>query len=197
MTVRLLQRVFAFVAAVWDAYVSDVFTGTNGTAPNARWSVVPATDGNGNPTNKYPTGGSLTIQSNAMRLSTNSTSPWTAAASVFLGNPNTPQTAPAIYPDFDYSFDYTLLNLSQQYPTIGVRARNAELWNGGDGGNTPQTGYALVIAPMEKTIDIIQCYNSTSIIASPISVPGMTVAAMKWRILVNDKRLAFKVWFSG
>lgn len=179
--------VYSASPAAWNAYYSDTFTGTTGAAPNSNWRKATT----------YPTAGTVTIQSNAMRISTNSTSAWTAAASVFLGNPASPQTAPAIYPDFDVTFDYTLANLLEHYPTIGIRSRNAELWNGGGGGNTPTTGYALVLAPQNKTVDIISCYNSTSIIGTPITVATMTSAAMKWRILVNGTRLAFKVWLTG
>lgn len=181
--------IYSAAPAAWNAYYSDTFTGTTGAAPNANWRKATS----------YPTAGTVTIQANAMRISTNSTTAWTPAASVFLGNPAAPQTAPAIYPDFDVSFDYTLLNLSQQYPTIGIRTRSAELWPSGGGANTPTTGYAIIIAPMEKTVDVVQCYNTTSVLpgGTAISVPGMTNAALKMRILVSGTRLAFKIWLAS
>lgn len=182
--------VYSASAAAWGALYNDTFTGTNGAAPNAVWHKATT----------YPTSGTVTIQNNAMRLSTNSSAVWSPAASIFLGDPSLPAALSApIKPDCDYTFDYTLLNLSQQYPTIGFRTRNAELWSSGDGGNTPTTGYALVIAPMEKTIDVIQCYNSASVLpnGTPVSVPGLTNPALRIRLLVSGTRLAFKVWLAS
>lgn len=184
MTVRILKRVLQIVVAVWDALYSDVFTGTTGAAPASVWTK-PTT---------YPTSGTVTIQSNAMRISTNSTTAWTPAASVVLGNPSAPGTAPKIMPDVEYTFDYTLLNVSQHYPAITVRARSAELWNGGGGGNSPTTGYAIILQPLEQKFDVITGYNSTSVLPGGTPVALTIVAAMKWRIRIEGKRLAFKAW---
>lgn len=169
----------------------DVFTGTNGAAPAAAWTRVPTTA-----TDRYPTGGTITIQSNAMRLSTNSTVAWTAGASIFLGSSDAPQgtsTFPAIVKDADYTFDIALLNLTQQYTPIGIRTRGPDLWPTGDAGNLFKSGYNIVLAPLEKTIDVVQGYNGASVLATPIPYT-FPQAALKMRVLVKGKRLAFKLW---
>lgn len=174
-----------------DITYVESFPGAAGAAAPSTWSRATT----------YPTGGSLLqTGSGGLKLTANSAVGWNSgtpgAASAFFGNPNAPQTTPKILSDGRYRFGYDLLNTGQQYATIGFRARSAELWNGGDGGNTPTTGYALVIAPLEKTIDVISCYNSTSVLpnGTPISVPALSSPNLEMVVLIKDRRLAFKVW---
>lgn len=168
-------------AAVWDSQVNDTFTGTTGAAPASQWRR----------STTYPTGGTVTIQNNAMRLSTGSTAAWSGSASIFLGNPAAPQSAPSIMPDAEYTFDYTLLNLSQQYQTIGIRTRSPDLWQGGAGDGQFKTGFNLQIAPSENSIYVGRAYDTADLATVPYT---FTSAAMKWRILIVGTRLAFKVW---
>lgn len=176
--------VYSAAPAVWPTQYSDTFTGTTGTAPAAAWKKATA----------YPTTGAVTIQANAMRITSGSTAAWTGAGSVFLGDPATPQGAtgiPAIAANAEYTFDYTLLNLTQHYPSIAVRARSAEAWPSGDGQNVIKTGYSLVLGPSGNSIDLIEGYSTATIATIPYTFPSN---ALKFRIKVSGKWLYLRIW---
>lgn len=145
----------------------------------------------------YPTSGTVSVVNNAMVLATGSTAAWTGAASIFLGDASTPQGktgVPAIASNWDYTFDYGLTNLSEHYPSIMLRGRNAELWPGGGGQNQFQTGTSIVLGVSNGTIEVVTNYNTTTV----GTLTGFTFPSnlMKMRILVKGKRLAFKIWAS-
>lgn len=187
MSVRLMHKQSAAVPVVptFRTLTYD-FTGTNGAAPPTAFSKAAS----------YPTAGTAAIQSNALRLGTNSTNQWTGASSIFLGDPNHPEGfassgAPAIVSNAEYRFDMTLLNLSTHYPSISFRARSAELWPDGGGANTNKSGYSLVLGIAEGNIDLVQGYNSSTIGSIPFN---FTSNALKWLIKLDRKTLSFKVW---
>lgn len=171
---------------------NDTFTGTTGAAPAAAWTKATT----------FPTTGLVTIQSNAMRLNTNSTAQWVGNASIFLGDPNMPQGnaatgAPAIVSNAEYTFDYTLGDLGDQYPCIAFRARSAELWQDGDGGGQFKTGYQLVLGVVSGTIELVQGYNAG--LADPIAsfTFAFTNVATKWRIKLDHNMLYVRVWLAS
>jgi hypothetical protein len=178
------------VAPTTRTLYNDDFTGTTGAAPKTVWKRATT----------YPTGGTVTIQSNAMRLSTGNTTAWTGAASIFLGDPSKPQGdtttgAPEIVSNAEYAFDYTLANLTEQYQNIGIRVRNAELWNGGAGAGQFQTGYNLGIWPASNQIAVSTGYNAGAA-ESTVATISYTFpsAALKFRIKLDRKMLYLRVW---
>lgn len=181
--------VWSAAPVTWPTLFSDDFTGTTGAAPKAAWTKATT----------FPTANTNTIQSNALRISTNSTAAWSGSASVFLGDPNNPQGnattgAPAIVSNAEYTFDYTLANLTEQYPCIMLRGRNAELWSSGNGGGQFQTGYQLVLGVAGGTVELIQGYNAGNA-AAIVSFPyTFTSAAMKFRIKVDRQMLYVRIW---
>lgn len=181
--------IYSASPVAWGAYYSNAFTGSNGAAI-ANWSRATS----------FPTGGTVNIQSNAMRIATGSTSAWSGTASAFLGNRTAPGVAPAINPNFDYSFKYTLAGTGQQYQPIGIRVRSAEMWPSGGGAGTFTTGYNLMVCVGDSAngslfrVEVVRGYDTTSL----VNVTGLAFATtLYWRILVDGKRLAFKVWLTG
>lgn len=181
--------VYSASPAAWGAYYSNTFTGSNGAAI-ANWSRATG----------FPTGGTVNIQSNAMRLATGSTTAWSGTVSAFLGDPTKPGVAPQINPNFDYSFKYTLSGTGQQYQPIAIRARSAEMWPSGGGAGTFISGYNLMVCVGDSAnanlfrVEVVRGYDTTSL----ANITGLAFAAtLYWRILVDGKRLAFKVWLTG
>lgn len=178
-------QVYSGVAApTTQTLYNDAFTGTTGAAPAAAWKRATS----------YPTTGTVTIQANAMRLSTGSTAAWSGATSIFLGDPANPQGitgVPAIVSNAEYTFDYTLANLLEQYPSIAFRARSAEAWPSGDGQNVITTGYSLVLGPAGNSIDLISGYDTATLVTIPYT---FTSAAMKVRLKIDRQWLYFRIW---
>jgi hypothetical protein len=167
------------------------FTGTTGTTPAyvaIAQGVPPAYDV------KYPQV-QPTIQNNALTVTSGSTAAWSGGGSWFLGDPNVPQgssSLPPIASNGTYTFNYSLLNLSEQYPAIGFRTRGADLWPGGSGQNQPRNGgYSLQLAPAGNNISLIQNYNSSVVANIPFTFPSKD---LKFKITLNRKRLSFKIW---
>lgn len=183
---------------VWQAVATPTvttytydFTGANGTAAPTAFSIAKGLYGGA----AYPTRAS-TIQNNKLVISTGSTSAWSGAGSIFLGDPSKPEGnpatgAPPISSNGTWTFDFTLLNLSEQYPMFLFRGRGADLWPGGGGVNQFATGTYLQLGVAGGAVDIITGYNTTKVGGFNYS---FTSVDQKAEITVDRKMLYVRLW---
>jgi hypothetical protein len=167
------------------------FTGANGSAAPTAFSIAKGMYGGA----AYPTRAS-TIQNNKLVLSTGTAAAWSGAASIFLGDPAKPEGnaatgAPPIASNGTWTFDYTLLNLSEQYPMILLRGRGADLWPSGGGANQFATGTYLQLGVAGGAVDIITGYNTTKVGGFNYS---FTSVDQKAEITLDRKMLYVRLW---
>ncbi|MCU1617754.1 MAG: hypothetical protein JWO98_5294 [Frankiales bacterium] len=155
------------------AQYSDTFTGTNGAAPAASWTVVKNV-------------GTVTIQSNAMVIAPPATA-WAVGVGAAL-------TGPLIVSDANYQFDYTMTNLAQQYPAIVVRATTSALSSSGAGAGLPATGIGIILEPNEGQLEIQTLYNNAVLAVVPFTFVSAT---MSMEIDLTNKTLSIKIWTKG
>lgn len=184
-------RVYDLGNVPTDVTTTYSFTGTNGSTVPAAWSLAKGVYGGA----AYPTT-PVVIQNNAMRIASGTTAAWSGGGSIFLGDPTKPEgnsstSAPAIVSNATYKFRQKLLNLTQQYPSIILRGRGADLWSSGAGVGQPRTGYALQLGVKEGNIDVVQNYNSTTIASFPYT---FTSNDIYWEIQLDRKKLNVRIW---
>lgn len=186
--------------AVWTPPVTETsrtysfpMTGTNGAAMPTGLSIAKGVPPSYSPI--YPTR-APTIQSNALLLTSGSTAAWAGGASFFLGDPNKPEgdttTYAPITSDGTWTWDMSLLNLTEHYPVFGFGTRGADLWPSGGGTNQPSnSGYMFQLNVGANTISVLQNYNSSTIADG---IPCTFAVNMSAKLVLKDKRVQIKVW---
>lgn len=195
---------------VYDLGGNDSSGGTTPPAGNTVTYSFPMTGANGA---AMPTGLSIakgvpptyspiyparapTIQSNKLVLTTGTTAAWSGGASFFVGDPNKPEgdatTYPPISSDGTWTWDMSLLNMSEQYPSVGFGVRGADLWPSGGGANQPNnSGYSFQLGVAGGQMDLIQNYNG-AVLAT--GIPVAFAVNMKAKLTLLDQRVSFKLW---
>ena len=154
-------------------YFFDGFSGTNGAALPAAWI-----------TGTNSQGGTVTIQNNKAVLAP-STDPYASGTVAYLSGIKSVS-------DFEFTCDYSLVSLEEQFHNLGLRTRNEQVWPSGGGANQPKTGYYFVLSPKYSIIQLQQGAQAGTVIDQiTFTFPSKD---MKMRAGVSGKNIRLKLW---
>lgn len=155
------------------SYAIDPFTGANGSAWNARWTVT------------NPTGATATIQSNRGLLSpATGTYNRGAQRAVLTGMPTVKDT--------ELSLDFQLNSLIEQYHQIGIRS-NGTFYPSGASMNLQQTGFYIQLVPNQNKWAVTRAYDSL-VLASFTTTTFVAGTTYGIRLRAVGTRLQARLW---